>query len=178
MKKLVPILIALFVFQSFNAQHKDEKLEEYTASNGITYKVGDEIILGEGKFEKGRFISVDLISSNYMTTNRSNRLQAKYKGHTVIVKKIRRYKIFKKDSSFVALKVKLVGELGNVTLDIESAIKLCEIEDCNKPETELKNTTSLDNKIEQLKKLKELLDSGILTEEEFNAEKKKILDQN
>ena len=36
-------------------------------------------------------------------------------------------------------------------------------------------TNSIVNKSEDLMKIKELLDSGILTEEEFNNEKKKIL---
>lgn len=35
--------------------------------------------------------------------------------------------------------------------------------------------TSLDDQIEQLKKLKELVDIGVLTQEEFNAKKKEIL---
>ena len=34
----------------------------------------------------------------------------------------------------------------------------------------------LDKQVEQIKKLKELVDQGILTEEEFQAKKKKILD--
>lgn len=40
----------------------------------------------------------------------------------------------------------------------------------------LQNAQTIDNlKIEQLKKFKELLDSGIITEEEFNAKKKQLL---
>ena len=38
------------------------------------------------------------------------------------------------------------------------------------------NNDDFDNQVEQIKKLKELLDQGILTEEEFKAKKKKILD--
>ena len=34
---------------------------------------------------------------------------------------------------------------------------------------------SHDNKIEELKKIKELLDAGVITQEEFNAKKKQIL---
>ena len=37
------------------------------------------------------------------------------------------------------------------------------------------NDDNLDEQVEQIKKLKDLLDQGILTEEEFQAKKKQIL---
>ena len=39
----------------------------------------------------------------------------------------------------------------------------------------LRNDDNLDEQVEQIKKLKDLLDQGILTEEEFQAKKKQIL---
>lgn len=41
-----------------------------------------------------------------------------------------------------------------------------------------KNTNSKDDKITRLEKLKKLLDEGALTKEEYEKEKKKILDEN
>jgi ABC-type phosphate transport system substrate-binding protein len=38
-----------------------------------------------------------------------------------------------------------------------------------------RNDDNLDEQVEQIKKLKDLLDQGILTEEEFQAKKKPIL---
>ncbi|MDY2787200.1 MAG: SHOCT domain-containing protein, partial [Lactobacillus amylovorus] len=38
-----------------------------------------------------------------------------------------------------------------------------------------RNNDNLDEQVEQIKKLKDLLDQGILTEEEFQAKKKQIL---
>ena len=38
-----------------------------------------------------------------------------------------------------------------------------------------RNDDNLDEQVEQIKKLKDLLDQGILTEEEFQAKKKQIL---
>ena len=43
------------------------------------------------------------------------------------------------------------------------------------PQTESAKTSSLDNQIETLKKLKELLDAGILSQDEFDAKKREIL---
>lgn len=43
------------------------------------------------------------------------------------------------------------------------------------PKIEKKASTDFDTQMEQLKKLKELLDSGILTQEEFAEKKKKVL---
>lgn len=46
------------------------------------------------------------------------------------------------------------------------------------PTAETKSKMSLDEQIETLKKLKELVDIGILTQEEFDAKKKEIMDYN
>ena len=40
---------------------------------------------------------------------------------------------------------------------------------------ELKQTSEIDEQINAIKKIKELLDMGILTQEEFDAKKKQIL---
>lgn len=44
-------------------------------------------------------------------------------------------------------------------------------------DNQIKNDSNVKSKADRLKELKELLDSGILTQEEFNSEKKKILDE-
>lgn len=44
-------------------------------------------------------------------------------------------------------------------------------------ETQIKNPNSLTPKTDQLRELKKLMDEGIITKEEFEAEKKKILNQ-
>lgn len=65
------------------------------------------------------------------------------------------------------------GNITNYTLDIENAIATCEVENCIEEKNE--RNSSVD-KYDQLKKLKELFDEGILTQEEYDAEKKKILE--
>ncbi|WP_026632820.1 SHOCT domain-containing protein [Dyadobacter alkalitolerans] len=58
-------------------------------------------------------------------------------------------------------------------MDIENAIATCEIENC-KGES---SVHAKSDKYDQLKKLKDLHDKGILSEDEYSAEKKKLLDQ-
>lgn len=61
------------------------------------------------------------------------------------------------------------GEMGNMIMGMDLARTVS-------PVAETKPTTaSLDDQIENLKKLKELVDAGILTEEEFNIKKKEIM---
>jgi hypothetical protein len=177
-KSLLTIFTLLFVC-SIQAQ----KITEYRASNGITYKIGDIIKLKKGAFDKGRFISFD--TSGYislLTTNKSNRLPAKCKGRTATIKKMENIADLENDKKIARFRVNVEG-YGRVTLDIELAILHCEIENCIREKiTAEKSITnkeiSVINKYDQLKKLKELLDEGIITEEEFIVEKKKILAKN
>jgi len=57
------------------------------------------------------------------------------------------------------------------SIDIELAIHNCEIVDCE-PST----STQVIDKYDKLRKIKKLYDEGVLTEQEFLKEKKKILD--
>lgn len=62
-----------------------------------------------------------------------------------------------------------LGETGNMIFAMNMAQSL------NQNVAPTSNNSSFDQQVENLKKLKELLDSGILTEEEFNKKKKEIL---
>ena len=56
----------------------------------------------------------------------------------------------------------------NVFIDIEEAISSCEVTPCSK-------SVTVNNNIDQLLKLKSLLDSGGITQAEYDAQKKKLL---
>ncbi len=74
--------------------------------------------------------------------------------------------------------IKLAGLItgGDYAINLESAIRYKEIISINNLDfnNENKNSSKLSN-ADELKKLKDLLDQGILTQEEFNTEKMKIL---
>ncbi len=53
MKKL--LLLSLLISFSIFAQKKKQNLDSYTASNGVTYNVGDDITLNKGSDTNGDF---------------------------------------------------------------------------------------------------------------------------
>ncbi|TDN80361.1 putative oligomerization/nucleic acid binding protein [Salegentibacter sp. 24] len=172
------VLISILSLYSIQAQKRVQKLDEYTASNGITYEVGDEIKLGRGSDTDGRFVYVNMAgwgaaltaTNNAKYNAEQNRLGSTNSGLIVTVKKIKEYN--KKRFKGVIFTVG-GGNITNYTLDIENAIATCEIDDCSE---ENETAPSSTDKYDQLAKLKELFDSGVLTEEEFESEKKKILE--
>ena len=107
-----------------------------------------------------------------MSTNaEANRLGAANSGLIVTLKKIKKYNYKRYKGVYFTVGG---GNITNYTIDIENAIKSCEIEVCNdKKEV----AESKPDKYDQLAKLKKLLDDGVLTQEEYDAEKKKILEQ-
>ncbi|QDZ64486.1 hypothetical protein EVD20_21280 [Elizabethkingia bruuniana] len=72
--------------------------------------------------------------------------------------------------------VKIGSGLINYEVDIENAIKSGEIilPDEFMPQSQSQNLSN-ESKYDKLKKIKELKDSGVLSEEEFQKEKEKIM---
>jgi len=163
MKKII-LLLFLFYLSIANAQ---ERLKEYKASNNITYKEGDLITLGRGSGGQGTFVYLKI--AGWMTGSETQ-IGSAYSGLNVEIKKI------KKQTFKGAEKVIFTvggGNITNYSLEIEEAIASCEIKDCVNQSAVAVNKT---DKYDQLKKLKVLLDDGTLSKEEYEVEKKKILE--
>ena len=171
MKKIYLIVVFILAITSTQAQNA-EQLEEFTASNGITYKIGDEIKLARGSDTNGKFVYVNIGGWAISTNSEANRLPAGNAGRIVTVKKIKKY-----DHKRYKAVIFIIGggNITNYTLDIENAIATCEIENCKNTNNPVASTS---DKFDKLKKLKELFDQGILSEKEYSDEKKKILDNN
>ena len=212
MKKLA-IVATTITASLFYAQ---QKIDSYTANNGITYKIGDKFTLGEGSSNgdfqylkiAGIFKKVNNLTKN---NNPDDNVNPSFAGKTVTLKKIKNVIVNgREETVFIVNK----GMLANYELNIEEAIANCEIKDCDKHpdyapakaiEEEEKPTKSTftkvvekvadedkklatnedvksetksylsDDKMEALLKLKKLKDAEILSDEEFQKEKNKIL---
>lgn len=152
-------------------KNKDMKsVDEYKASNGITYKVGDLIQLGRGSGVNGQYVYVTLQKIDLSLNPYADQLQRGYAGLVVTIKEIKHSK-FKK-FEHVIFYIDMGDNIDNYVINIENAIATCEIKDCVKDE----KPQSTDDKYNKLKKIKTLYDEGILTKGEYEAEKKKILE--
>ena len=167
--KLVTLIIGLLCLTG-NSQ-STKSLDSYTASNGITYSVGDEVKLGKGSDTDGKFVYVTIGGWAVSTNPEANRLPAANAGLIVTIKKIKKYD--KKRMKKVVLTVG-GGNITNYLIDLENAIDQCEIENCGKDNSD--NISQETDKYDKIKKLKDLLDDGILTQEEYESEKKKLLE--
>lgn len=170
MRNTIVCLLAFMSVTVMTAQKKMEKLKEYTASNGITYKIGDEVKLGSGSDAMGGFVYVTIGGWATGMDSGQNKLPATNSGLITTIKKIKKYnhKRFKGVHFIVG-----GGNITNYIIDIEQAIKSCEVVDCKK---EIASKPEED-KYDKLRKLKKLVDEGIITESEFEAEKEKLLNK-
>lgn len=173
MKVILTLLLTFsLVLTFFLTYGQGKKLKEYTAFNGTTYKPGDIIKLGKGSAPNGDFVYLQ-IGGWAAGTGASTIIGSSYAGLAVEVKKIKEYNF--KGQEKVAFTVD-GGNITNYLLMIEDAIATCEVADCNNELGEVQNSTT--DKYDELKKLKELLDSGVLTQEEYESEKRKVLEGN
>jgi len=160
MKKIILLLLfTTFLFAQ-------ERLKEYKASNNITYKEGDTIALGRGSGGQGTFVYLKIAG---IMAGSATQIGSSYSGLNVILKKIKSAKFKGAEKVFFTVGG---GNITNYMLEIEEAIATCEVKDCVSPE---KQPVSQLSKFDELKKLKALFDEGVLSKEEYDNEKKKLL---
>ncbi|MBO2546124.1 SHOCT domain-containing protein [Salegentibacter sp. BDJ18] len=161
MKKLFTLLLIL-LFTTTYAQ----RLDSYEASNGIVYKPGDTVQLGMGSGMQGSFVHLQL---GGWAAGSSTQIGANYSNLGVVIKKIKKGKLKGIEKVYFVVGG---GNITNYNLMIEEAIQSCEVTPCPNQST---NSVSSEDKYDKLAKIKKLFDDGVLTEEEFEAEKAKIL---
>jgi len=144
-----------------------QKVNEYKASNGITYTTGDVVKLGMGSGNNGGFNYV--YSAILGGVDLRSTASSGYSNTTPTIKKLKFLNVGTGNKKmFFAI---ALTSINTYMVDIESAIQSCEVTPCNK------STDNPTSKYDELKKLKELLDQGIITQAEFDNEKKKILER-
>jgi len=146
-------------------------------SSGYKVVIGQDVKLGTGTLPYGDFKFIGFSQTSFMGGNRQT-VGKNWSGHNFKVKKFRQDGNTKRGYTY-----KLIlggGNIVNYECDIERAIAAGEIivpdEFKQKPQTvivELKQPLSV---ADELNKLKKLYDDGVLTQEEYEAQKKKLLE--
>jgi len=162
-------LITLLLLLSLSTMVFAEQLDSYKASNGKTYNVGSMIKLGRGSGQNGGFVYLTLGGIGLAGSGTAAQLDHTFTGSNCTIKRI------KKTKDERVIFIVGAGGLSNYELSIEDAIATCEVVDCNKKEVVPVTIVNTSSKFDELKKLKDLLDSGAITEEEYKAEKEKLL---
>jgi hypothetical protein len=154
---------------------------KYVTSTGWPIKEGDEIKLGRGSMPDKTFAfiteSPNLLTYNQYSDYNKSKLQHTYNGRNAIIAKLNVIGN-KKTGFYIAATIK-VGQINRYMLDIENAIEAAEIEvpaeftKTKKEQSRVSNASLGD----ELKKLKDLFDSGALSKEEYEVAKKKLLNQ-
>ena len=174
MKKI--ILLSLFASLTFMCEAqfvRGTKTDSVIVMDNIKIKVGDMIQIGQGSSPVKNFLYI----YDFGWHAAPNGIASKY----YIIKKLK-YELDKKtDTKQYFAFIELAGLMGgSYAINLENAIRYKEIISLNKKSFDNENKSNqTSNKVsitDELKKLKELLDQGILTQDEFNSQKKKILE--
>lgn len=191
MNKFLSIVCLLIVVSSSAQKNYETRKEaeaaikenQFKSSLGWTIKTGDEINLGKGSMPDKRFAFVtempNLLTYNQYTDYNNSKLPHTYNGRGAKVADLM-VAGNKKSGFYIIAKLK-VGQLSRYVMDIENAIEAGEVqlpaEYAKKDIPANNNTVPASSSADELKKLKDLFDSGALTKEEYDAAKKKILDK-
>jgi hypothetical protein len=156
------VLAALLLLAGFKvrAQATGVSVPSYTTKSGAVYRRGDDIHLVAGTLEDGRFRYVYIPKNDWLGFP-MQLLTAKWNQKSPEVKAILR-PLDAADSTQHTVAI-LVTKGLNACVDLEAAEAVGEIQ------------RPIGTTADELLKLKRLLDAGVLTQAEFDAQKAKLL---
>lgn len=167
------VFISYTLISTAQKKGKEETIT-YTCQDGTVYTVGDTIKIGMGTNPNGSFNYIFIVDA----WNGNRAWSAQLNNKFAIIDRFA-WGGSDKIGKTVYAAFRNAGGLSSINL--ESAITAGEVitphskpkADKNAPVIIQQNTTSL---ADELKKLKDLKDAGVLTQEEFEAQKKKLLE--
>jgi hypothetical protein len=171
MKNLTFLILVVFTITVAIGQKASEKLEKYTASNGITYEIGDQIQLGKGSGTNGEFVYINRGGSVNGNNSQNKGVGSANAGLLFTIKKMNKYNFRRIQGVYLTLKK---GKKAIYTLDLENAIVNCEVGKCDKEDTDDQVINYKNNPLGLLKKRYK---DGSLSKKQYEAEKRKMLEQ-
>ena len=170
-------ILASLITVSFNVVHSQQLVDEntYKSKNGMTFKTGDELVLGYGSnFNKDfRYVVTGLNSM----AGPMEGIGAPWHGRKFKIKRIKEMGNEKRGKSYYLV---IGAGLMNFWVDAEAAMQFDEIvypEEYKPKKVEVSQQTSATSVADEILKLKKMLDDGVLTKDEFEIQKKKILEK-
>lgn len=174
---LIALLIPAFSFAQITGRKSKDAIIIY---DSISVAPGDTLYLGNGSDRRGDFMYI-YQPTNFILGVQETSLPRGYANKHFVIKHFKKQKDKRTGEKTVAV-VSFGGF--NYVADIESAIKAQEVTSINgrsfikKEEPKsivVKNEISV---ADELAKLKRLMDDGIISKDEFDAQKKKLLEKN
>jgi hypothetical protein len=185
MKKLL-LLAALSCPVITYAQNNFTTLKEaeeatkdgYKTASGWIVKPGDKIKLGKGTMPDKDFAFIYQSRTMQLLGDASAKkeyLQSNYSNKEATVKKINF--VGSKRTGFTPQVVVGVGLLANYWIEIDNAVDAGEIIPPAEYAKKSQSNVGVPSVADELKKLKELLDAGAISKDEYDTQKKKVLSQ-
>lgn len=180
MKRL--LLYLLLPSLSYGQDADLPKVIKDTLFTTCGYKIveGSDIKLGAGSLPNGDFKYIAISAGSWANlmdpSMAKNGIGRRYSGHLLRVKRFR--KDGSKKRGFTYTLIVGGGNIANYDCDIENAIASGEVvipDEFKHPP--LSSSSPASSPADELKKLKELLDAGAITQGEYDSTKKKILDR-
>ena len=175
------LLTALIFFQQYCfGQPALPNIENDTLYTTYGYKitVGQEIKLGRGTRDNGDFKFISVSRNSWMAPGpKQAPLRKKSNHHVAVVKKIVQHGNSKNGYTFYAIIG--VDDIVNYESEVEDAIAAGEIVVPDKFKHSTDNGSAQPVSVaDEIAKLKKLYDDGAITKEEYDAQKKKLLEGN
>ena len=155
-----------------------QDIKEYKATNGVTYHLNDTVRLGRGSNNNGSFAYIEdrgamgfINVPNPQGRSNGRGLQKEFTNGALIVKSIK--KVQERNVDKYIFMVSGAGPF-RLSMYVDDAISACEVTPCKQAGVASAPVASV---ADEIKKLKQLMDSGAINKEEYEARKKKLLDQ-